>query len=89
MASDRRVYEGVSRQALAKLRTKLERAHVVLPPGDQGEIASSGLSGSFGYDEATSTLVLTIEKYPMFIPKGIIWNAIDGTIADARESSAS
>ncbi|MFN2527452.1 MAG: hypothetical protein ABR584_01885 [Candidatus Baltobacteraceae bacterium] len=84
MASDRRVYENVNRQALTKLRGGLERAHVALPAGDQGEIASNGLIGSFGYDEATSTLVLTIEKYPMFIPKGIIWKAIDGAIADAK-----
>jgi|GEM_PF-2225363 len=85
MASDRRVYEDVSRQALTKLRGGLERAHVALPTGDQGEIASNGLTGSFGYDEATATLVLTIEKYPMFIPKGIIWKAIDGAITDARK----
>lgn len=84
MASDRRVYESVSRQAFATLRKGLQKANVTMPPGDQGEIASNGLTGSFGYDEATSTLVLTIEKYPMFIPKGIIWNAIDGAIADAK-----
>jgi hypothetical protein len=86
MASDTKTYDGVTRQALDKLRAGLQKAHVALPPGDSGDISSNGLAGSFAYDEEARTLELTIEKYPMFIPKGIVWGAIDGAIVDAKRT---
>lgn len=84
MASDGKTYDEVTRQAFDKLRAGLQKAHVALPSGDSGVISSNGLAGSFAYDEAARTLRLTIEKYPMFMPKAMVWGAIDGAIVDAK-----
>ena len=82
--ADSKTYTGMTRGTLERLRASLERAHVPLPSGDTGEISSNGLSGTFAFDEGAGTLRLDIAKYPMFMPKGMIWKAIDGAIADAK-----
>ncbi|MDQ6931135.1 MAG: hypothetical protein M3126_10795 [Candidatus Eremiobacteraeota bacterium] len=84
MTAEKRTYEGISRQAFSKLRAGLERARVALPAGDSGSISSNGLVGSFTYSESASTLELSIEKFPMLLPKTMIWSAIDGAIVDAK-----
>lgn len=86
MTTEKRTYEGISRQAFTKLRAGLERARVALPAGDTGTIASNGVAGSFAYSESTSTLELHIDKFPMLIPKAMIWSAIDGAIVDAKRA---
>ncbi|GAC1355267.1 MAG: hypothetical protein NVSMB31_15700 [Vulcanimicrobiaceae bacterium] len=84
MATDSKTYTGVTRSVMDKLRAGLEKAKIALPAGDSGQISSAGLTGTFHFDDRGQTLQLEIQKYPMFMPKGMIWKAIDGQIAAAQ-----
>lgn len=70
------------------LRGSLAKFSVPMPPGDTGTIQSNGMTGSFRYDQAAEALELTIENVPIFVPKAMIWKAIDGAVAGAKENPA-
>ena len=86
MAIDAKTYDGVTRAAFEKLRAGLEKRNIPLPPGDSGTISSSGLTGSFRFDEGAATLELTVEKYPLLLPKKMVWAGIDGAMVQARQA---
>ena len=84
MATEKRTYTGVTRSMFEELRDSMSRFAVPIPPGDQGSISSNGMTGSFSYDERAAILELTIEKTPLFLPRSVIWKAVDGAVAGAR-----
>ena len=83
MAEETRSYTGIDRATLERLRKSLER-YVTLPEGDSGRLTSNGMTGAFRYDEGTKRLDLTISSFPMLLPRGMVWKAVDGAIADAK-----
>ena len=88
MPAQTRRYDGVSRAIFESLRGSLAKFSVPMPPGDAGTIQSNGMTGSFRYDQTAESLELTIEKAPIFVPKPMIWKAIDSAVAGAKETRA-
>lgn len=85
MATENRTYTGVTRSMFEALRDSLSRFAVPIT-GDAGSISSNGMTGTFRYDERAATLELGIEKTPLFLPRGVIWKAVDSAIAGARSA---
>lgn len=88
MAAETRTYTGVTRSMFEALRDSMGRFAVPIPPGDAGSISSNGMTGSFRYDERAATLELGIEKTPLFLPRSVIWKAVESAVAGARTASS-
>jgi hypothetical protein len=81
MAEESRTYQNVEREKLERLRAEIG-SYVHMPPGDSGSIESQGMKGSYAYDESSKALTLTLEEVPLFIPRGMIWSAIERALQD-------
>ena len=62
-----------------KLRAAIG-TYVHLPAGDAGSIESQGIKGRYAYDPQAETLTLTLEEVPLFIPRAIIWSALESAL---------
>ena len=58
------------------LRTKLLAMGVTLPSGLDGMLSHDGVILKYHYDG--STLTLSIQKKPFYIPASMIWGEVDG-----------
>lgn len=75
---DCKKYGGITRDELAHLRKDLADEGVIVPEGDDVEVAGPyGIKLRAAYDEQKETLKICIVKKPFYIPESEIWKIVD------------
>lgn len=83
---DCKEYDGINRSELGRLRARLAKENIVVPPGDDVSIeAPFGVELQATYDEAKEILKICILKKPFYVPESQIWKIVDsGTGSNAE-----
>jgi hypothetical protein len=74
---DQRSYSDISRADVDQIRNELGRIGVVVPEGDDVEVAGPlGIKMRASYDEKTKVLSLSILEKPGYVSEAQIWKVI-------------
>jgi hypothetical protein len=73
-------YGGITRDEVNRLRADIAKEGVPFPADDTGTIQFKGVTIAVEYQEATSTLKLTLQKKPFFVTESHVWEILDSAV---------
>ncbi len=74
-------FKNVTNEVFEKLREEMNKIGVDIE-GEQGDITTKGIRGSFSRDMDNDTLEIEIEKTPIILPKKLVVHTITKVITE-------